>query len=548
MSSLFASLKEKAQSASNQLAGSFNRPESPQGSQAGGLAGLTKSHAFESLHHQLRTFQQQYSSSTTPVQKIITTTKGIAIDFDNVSRDSQTHSKELYFWGQAENDDIKDVTDRLAWLSYVQGTLTGQLASKVNTSRTAFKHLRDAENALAPRRNIRIGLENQISRIEYDQRKDQQAKLQELKAQLRLNEEEDSVAEKDIEVLKRKAIRETEQEKWEAIREYAEKLSMVAQAALSVVPALPPIPPTKVSPYQGGQTTAAVRASLQKALDGYTPGNINLIVAAPANADLKHTRSFGVTHAQELSHIDDTEEPSVTGNIPITPPPTTATAPPPQPPRPSQQPQLSPTVSPTFPHPSITPLAPSKPASIAVPGTVQSPPLGTNPSQSPPLNPANLNQAPALIPVSSSASSATSPVVAPDPADPSIKIPSVTPTVAETGVPKVAGPEGPGPANGSLLNKNAPESPKTNPFSSPVSPLPPTATVSKFESAEDEKKRLAREEREKILHGEGGSTSTAPHSESAEEEKKRLEREGASDANPPGKKDDTDDLPPYQEF
>ena len=37
--------------------------------------------------------------------------------------------------------------------------------------------------------------------------------------QPRMNEEEDSVAERDIEVLKRKAVRETEQEKWEAIRE-----------------------------------------------------------------------------------------------------------------------------------------------------------------------------------------------------------------------------------------------------------------------------------------------------------------------------------------
>ena len=339
---------------------------------------------------------------------------------------------------------------------------------------------------------------------------------------------------------------------------------MVAQAALSVVPTLPPIPPTKNTPYQGEQATAAVRASLQKALDGYTPGNITLIVAAPAQADLKHTRSFGETHAQELSRIGNasTQEPSVAGNIPITPPPTTATAPPPQPSYPPQQPQISPTVSPTLPSATISPPASTiKAAPIAVPVTVQSPTVGGNPTQSPPLNPSNLNQAPAPIPLVSGASSVTSPVVAPDPADPSTKVPSVTPTVAETGVPKVAGPEGPGPANGSLLDKNAPESPKANPFSSPVSSQAPSATAAPtFESAEDEKKRLEREEREKLLHGEGTSTSTAPaaapHYESAEEEKKRLEREerekilqaGGSDANKPSKKDDSDDLPPYQEF
>ena len=49
-------------------------------------------------------------SSTTPVQKIITATKGMAIDYDNVSRDAQSHSKEMYFWGQNDSDDIKDGT------------------------------------------------------------------------------------------------------------------------------------------------------------------------------------------------------------------------------------------------------------------------------------------------------------------------------------------------------------------------------------------------------------------------------------------------------
>lgn len=111
------------------------------------------------------------------------------------------------------------VTDRLGWLSYVHGSLAETLATNIDKSRTSFKHLRDAENALTPRRNIRIGLQNQIARIEHDQRKDQQQKLADLKVQLQRNEEEDETAERDIELLKRKAIRESEQEKWAAIRE-----------------------------------------------------------------------------------------------------------------------------------------------------------------------------------------------------------------------------------------------------------------------------------------------------------------------------------------
>ena len=43
-------------------------------------------------------------------------------------------------------DVITLVTDRLAWLSYVHGSLAGTLANKIDSSRLSFKYLRDAEN------------------------------------------------------------------------------------------------------------------------------------------------------------------------------------------------------------------------------------------------------------------------------------------------------------------------------------------------------------------------------------------------------------------
>lgn len=46
----------------------------------------------------------------TPVQRIITTQKGIALDYDGLAGDTQAHSKELYMWGQSEEADIKDGT------------------------------------------------------------------------------------------------------------------------------------------------------------------------------------------------------------------------------------------------------------------------------------------------------------------------------------------------------------------------------------------------------------------------------------------------------
>ena len=52
------------------------------------------------------------------MQKIVTVKKGVALDFDNVSRDSHASSKELYMWGQNDNEDIKDGTSSLRRSSF----------------------------------------------------------------------------------------------------------------------------------------------------------------------------------------------------------------------------------------------------------------------------------------------------------------------------------------------------------------------------------------------------------------------------------------------
>jgi len=200
--------------------------------------------------------------------------------------------------------------------------------------------------------------------------------------------------------------------------------------------------------------------------------------------------------------------------------------------------------------------------------------------QSPPMNTAVLNNSPAPIPIPTSPTAVS--IATPDSNNPE---PAVTPTVAETGIPVSAGENGPGPASGSLHDIHA-ASPTAGPRSgglpgrrssgadlgygqSPggVATGAAAATPAKFESAEDEKKRLQREDRERILAAQGppaalqaqapttGSTSS-PAFESAADEKKRLEREqrekilraGGSDATggSSGPKKDDEDLPPYQ--
>jgi hypothetical protein len=111
------------------------------------------------------------------------------------------------------------VTDRLAYLNFVQGSLSASLAVKLDGARSPLKALRSAETNITPKRNIRDGLRIQIARIEHSQEKGAERRAAELKEQLARAEKNDEHLEKEFDLLKRKVIRESEQIKWDAIRE-----------------------------------------------------------------------------------------------------------------------------------------------------------------------------------------------------------------------------------------------------------------------------------------------------------------------------------------
>ncbi|KAL0580391.1 lipid-binding protein [Marasmius crinis-equi] len=512
------------------------QPSANDAAQAQG--GGHKSHAFEAFSHGFRSLQQQYGSAT-PVQKIITTEKGVAIDFDSVSRDSKAQSKELYTWGQNELDDLKDVTDRLAYLNFVHGSLASSLAVKLDASRAPLKALRDAEAALAPRRNIRSGLRNQLAKIENDNQKGNEKKITDLKDQIRKAELDDASLEAEVELLKRQGIKTSESLKFEALREYGEKLVLVAQAGSSLVDVLPAVAPSATSPYGGAQRTGAIRASLQRALDNYKTGHINLPSHTNASElSRSDTVSFGESHASELSSMTSSVTSAAHPGLPVTPPPPGANLPP----RKETDQSIYSATVPTSP--------PKSQASL-------------------PINPSNLNLNPAPIPTSSSANVATSPsttspvpIIAPDPSKPTSILPGITPTVAETGVPVSS--SGPGPASGSLHDvrgKSASSTTDAPPtfgdLGSPSSTSTATATAPapKWTSAEEEKKRLAASYSQ--AYDAPPSNTDTPRYESAEDEKKRIEREerekllkagGSQPADGNTKRDKDEDLPPYQDL
>ena len=107
----------------------------------------------------------------------------------------------------------------MGWLNYVQGELAQTLADKLDAARAPYKELRTAEAKFAPRRNLRANLENQLKRLESEGTRGKEQRITDIRAQIAKLDEESKDEVKELEILKRKAFKESEQLKWEALRE-----------------------------------------------------------------------------------------------------------------------------------------------------------------------------------------------------------------------------------------------------------------------------------------------------------------------------------------
>ena len=93
------------------------------------------------------------------------------------------------------------------------------MANKIDAARGPYKELRAAETKYAPRRTQRTNLEAQIKRLETENQRGKEQKIADIQKQIARLDDESRDEVNQLEILKRKAFKESEQLKWEAFRE-----------------------------------------------------------------------------------------------------------------------------------------------------------------------------------------------------------------------------------------------------------------------------------------------------------------------------------------
>ncbi|KAK4047361.1 lipid-binding protein [Microbotryomycetes sp. JL221] len=219
------------------------------------------------IRQQVTTFQSP--SDTLKISLAIKSGSAVVSDFEALSRETTSYSKSLYLWGQeSQGNDLKDVSDRLAWIEFETGRLFKNHAQRIDQARSALKDVRNYENDIVPKRKSRQALQTKLTstKSSSDQEK--------LRIEIEQLDREIAPLDNQLEVLKRTKLNESFNLQFQAQRELGEKLAILAGYGELLLRTLES--DGFGSQYAGQEKTARVKGQASEAVQAWSLPNSHI--------------------------------------------------------------------------------------------------------------------------------------------------------------------------------------------------------------------------------------------------------------------------------
>ncbi|KAM0786658.1 hypothetical protein ACM66B_002107 [Microbotryomycetes sp. NB124-2] len=258
-----------------------------------------------SLQHTLRqgVTTLQSPADTLKINLAIKAGSAVVSDYEALSRETTTYSKHLFLWGQeAQGNDLKDVSDRLAWIEFETAKLFKEHARRVDQARSALKDVRNFENELVPKRKNKAALQAKLATTKSS------SELKRITSEIDQLDSELAPADNTLESLKRTKLHESFSLQLQAQRELGEKLSILAGYGELLLRTLES--DGFGSQYTGQEKTARIKGQATEALQGWTLPNADIPTPTLREGGESYlgradTQSFASTHGSEFSHVSD---------------------------------------------------------------------------------------------------------------------------------------------------------------------------------------------------------------------------------------------------
>jgi hypothetical protein len=192
-------------------------------------------------------------------------------------RSTDWTQQQLSIWGEACDDDVSDVTDKLGVLIYEIGELEDQYVDRYDQYRVTIKSIRNIEASVQPSRDRKQKITDQIAQLKY--KEPNSPKIVVLEQELVRAEAESLVAEAQLSNITREKLKAAFTYQFDAMREHCEKLAIIAgygKHLLELVDDTPVTPGETRQAYDGYEASKAIIQDCEDALTNWVSQNASV--------------------------------------------------------------------------------------------------------------------------------------------------------------------------------------------------------------------------------------------------------------------------------
>ncbi|EGO51435.1 sphingolipid long chain base-responsive protein LSP1 [Neurospora tetrasperma FGSC 2508] len=230
------------------------------------------------------------------LSQLVKMEKNVMRSLEMVAKERMEVAQQLSLWGEACDEDVSDVTDKLGVLLYEIGELEDQYVDRYDQYRVTMKSIRNIEASVQPSRDSRSTLllllsqllslfttntprgkqkiTDQIAQLKY--KEPNSPRIVVLEQELVRAEAESLVAEAQLSNITREKIKAAYTYQFDALREHCEKVAIIAGYGKHLLELIDdtPVTPGETRPaYDGYEASKAIIQDCEDSLTNWVTQN-----------------------------------------------------------------------------------------------------------------------------------------------------------------------------------------------------------------------------------------------------------------------------------
>ncbi|KAK3489507.1 sphingolipid long chain base-responsive protein LSP1 [Neurospora hispaniola] len=208
------------------------------------------------------------------LSQLVKMEKNVMRSLEMVAKERMEVAQQLSLWGEACDEDVSDVTDKLGVLLYEIGELEDQYVDRYDQYRVTMKSIRNIEASVQPSRDRKQKITDQIAQLKY--KEPNSPRIVVLEQELVRAEAESLVAEAQLSNITREKIKAAYTYQFDALREHCEKVAIIAGYGKHLLELIDdtPVTPGETRPaYDGYEASKAIIQDCEDSLTNWVTQN-----------------------------------------------------------------------------------------------------------------------------------------------------------------------------------------------------------------------------------------------------------------------------------